>query len=49
MALPVATATTFETIGNREDLSDAIYDISPTETPAVSNMKKGTATNTYHE
>lgn len=29
MAIPVNTQSTFDTIGNREDLSDVIYDISP--------------------
>lgn len=34
---------------NREDLADVIYDISPTETPFVSAVKKTRATNHYHE
>lgn len=33
----------------REDLADIIYDISPTETPFMSNVKRGTAKQTYHE
>lgn len=35
--------------GNREDLSDMIFDLSPTETPFVSAIKKGEATATNHE
>ena len=49
MAVPTGTTTTFDLTGVREDLSNLIFSISPTETPAVSNMKKGTATNTFHE
>jgi len=49
MAVPSGTTTTFDLTGVREDLSNLIFNISPTETPAVSNMKKGTATSTYHE
>ncbi len=36
-------------IGIREDLSDIIYDISPTDTPFVSAIRKGKADNTYTE
>ena len=49
MASPVNTWNSFEAIGNREDLSDAIYDISPTETPFVSNIARTSATSTAHE
>ena len=49
MAVPAGTTTTFDLTGVREDLSNLIFSISPVETPAVSNMKKGTATNTFHE
>ena len=30
MAVPAGTFKTYEAIGNREDLTDAIYNISPT-------------------
>ncbi|ARV77513.1 major capsid protein [Sinorhizobium phage phiM5] len=33
----------------REDLSDVIYNISPEETPFMSNIGKGKASNTYFE
>lgn len=35
--------------GNREDLSDILFDLSPTETPALTAMKKNKATATNHE
>jgi hypothetical protein len=37
---PIATG------GNREDLSDMLFDVSPTETPGVTAMKKNSATAT---
>lgn len=40
---PIATG------GNREDLSDVVYDISPTETPFLTAAKKGKATGINHE
>lgn len=49
MALPADTLTTFTAIGNREDLSDIVYDISPTETPFLSALPKVKATGTKHE
>lgn len=49
MALPVNTFTSFDAIGNREDLSDVIYDISPTETPFASGIGRTTASATNHE
>jgi len=36
-------------VGNREDLSDVLYDISPTETPFLTAAKKGKATAVNHE
>ena len=40
MANPVGTFQTYQSIGNREDLSNMIYSISPTETPFVSMAKR---------
>lgn len=40
---------TYEAIGNREDLSDIISNISPTDTPFVSRAGKSKADATYHE
>jgi Family of unknown function (DUF5309) len=36
-------------IGAREDLTDVIYDISPTDTPIMSSIGKTKATSVYHE
>jgi len=41
--------STYDAIGNREDLADMIYDISPMETPFVSGISKNNATATNHE
>ena len=49
MATPADTTSTYDAIGNREDLSDIIYDISPTQTPFISGISHGTATATNHE
>lgn len=49
MAQPSNTHSTYDHIGRREDLSDIIYDISPTETPFLSAVPKGSATSTKHE
>jgi hypothetical protein len=49
MALDADTFLTYDARGNREDLSDIIYKISPTETPFVSGVDKVKATATNHE
>lgn len=49
MGLPTDTFTTYDAIGNREDLSNIIYDISPTETPFMSGIARTPATATNHE
>jgi hypothetical protein len=49
MALPASTLTTFAAVGNKEDLSDIIYDVSPAETPFLSSIPKTKATGTKHE
>lgn len=49
MTAPTGTFLTTSAIGNREDLSDIIYRISPTATPFMSMSAKGKATNTLHE
>lgn len=49
MAAPTNTYLTTAAIGNREDLSDAIYRISPTQTPVFTMATKAKATNTLHE
>lgn len=49
MAQPTNTHSTYDAVGNREDLSDIIYDVSPTETPVLSSMPRASATSTKHE
>ena len=49
MAAPTNTFLTTAAIGNREDLSDVIYRITPTVTPFLSMASKAKATNTLHE
>jgi hypothetical protein len=45
----MATYQTYTAIGQREDLSDVIYNISPTDTPFMSSIGKTTATARLHE
>ena len=45
----MATYQTYTAIGQRVDLSDVIYNISPTDTPFMSSIGKTKATATYHE
>jgi hypothetical protein len=49
MSAPSNTYLTTAAIGNREDLTDVIYRITPTATPFMSMCAKGKATNTLHE
>ena len=49
MALPTNTFATYEAVGNREDLSDEIWKISPTETPFFSAIEKIGTKATNHE
>lgn len=49
MAAPTNTFTTASAIGNREDLTDVIYRISPTATPLLNMAAKAKASNTLHE
>jgi len=43
------TFTAHSAIGQREDLTDVIYDISPTETPIMSTLARTKATAVFHE
>lgn len=45
----MATFQTYQAIGNREDLTDVIYNISPTETPFMNSIGKTSATAVLHE
>jgi hypothetical protein len=50
MAQPTNTYDSYDGVNSiREDLADVIYNISPTETPFMSNASKGQAANTLHE
>lgn len=49
MAAPTNTLLTTAAIGNREDLTDIIYRISPTQTPVINMASKSKASNTLHE
>lgn len=48
MAVPSGTTQTYQAIGRREDLTDVIHDVTPTETPFTSAIQKGSASNTFH-
>lgn len=43
------TYQTYQEVGIREDLSDIIYNISPTECPFMQNSGRGKASNTFFE
>src|SRR3984893_2966330 len=49
MALPTNTFTTYSATGNREDLSDMIFRIDPTDTPFMTGIEKAKATAVNHE
>ena len=47
MGVPSNTTETYSRVGIREDLADVIYNISPVETPFISNAGKGSATRAW--
>lgn len=49
MATPADTVSTYDAIGNREDLINEIYNIAPTQTPFISSISRTTANATNHE
>lgn len=49
MAAPTMAFQTYQAVGNREDLEDVIYSISPTETPFMTMAKRKKATAVLHE
>lgn len=49
MTVPTATVTAHSAIGNREDLVNMIYEISPMDTPFLSEAAKSSASAVYHE
>lgn len=49
MAVPTNTVSAHSAIGNREDLVDIIYEISPMDTPFLTDAPKTVATSVKHE
>jgi hypothetical protein len=49
MAQPTNTFDSYDAVGNREDLQDKIYMVSPEKTPIVSAIRRFTATQRLHE
>ena len=49
MAQVTNTYSTYDSVGQREDLSDIIYSISPTDTQFMSSIGKEKATAVLHE
>jgi hypothetical protein len=49
MTAPAGAFQTFQAVGNREDLEDVIYSISPTETPFFTMASRVEATAVLHE
>lgn len=49
MANAVAAFLTYQAVGIREDLEDVIYNVSPTDTPFLSNAAKMKAAQVKHE
>ena len=49
MAQVTGTYSTYDAKGEREDLADIIYNISPTDTPFMSGIGKSKATAVFHE
>lgn len=49
MTIVAGTVLTFSAIGNREDLTDQIYNISPMDTPFMAGIPTTKATATKHE
>lgn len=45
----MATFSAHTAVGQREDLIDVIYDISPTETPLLNTLARNKATAVFHE
>jgi len=49
MALTAGGFSSYSAIGNREDLTDMIYNISPTDTPFMSSVGRTKAKAVFHE
>lgn len=49
MAQPTETFDSYDAVGNKEDLQDKIYLVSPEKTPVVSSIRRFKATQRLHE
>jgi len=49
MAAPASTFLSYSAKGNREDLSDIIYNVDPTDTPFITGIDRVSATAVLHE
>lgn len=49
MAIATNTFTSFDAVGNKEDVSDVIYNVDPEETPFLNSAQNTTATNKLHQ
>lgn len=49
MAVTSDTVQTYGVVGRREDLTDVIHDVTPTDVPFFSAIEKGSCSSTYHE
>ena len=47
--MPSNAVTTYSAVGNREDLSNQVFMITPSDTPFTSSISKTTADGVYHE
>ena len=49
MTLASNAFTSFDAIGNREDLSDIIYNVSPTDCPFITGIPRADSKAVLHE
>ena len=49
MGLATNAFTSYSSIGNREDLTDVIYNVDPTDVPFMTGIEKVSATAVLHE
>lgn len=49
MTLETDAFTTYSAVGNREDLTDVIYNVDPTDTPFLTGVPRAKATAVLHE
>jgi len=49
MAQPSNSFSTYDSIGQREDLSNVIYNVAPWETPFLTSLSNNSASGTLHE